>query len=99
MIVVRNSFQLKFGKAREAVAAMKELVGIQQKLSSDVSCRVLTDLTGQFYTVVLELTVSDLTTLERIQPRIMGDKDFQAAYQRFVPLVETGNREMFTIIQ
>jgi len=32
MIVVRNVFRLKFGKAREAVALLKEGVAIQRRL-------------------------------------------------------------------
>jgi hypothetical protein len=46
MIVVRNVFQLKFGKAREALAVMKEGVAIQRRLAAEGSARLLTDLTG-----------------------------------------------------
>ena len=99
MIVVRNVFHLKFGKAREAVATMKEAVGLSKKLTPELSTRVLTDVTGQFYTLVLELTAPSLTALEATQPRIMGDKDWQANYQKFVPLAESGHREIFTIIE
>ena len=99
MIVVRNVFRLKFGKAREAVAIMKEAVSIQKKLGSDISARILTDLTGDFYTLVLELTVPSLSALESTQPRLMGDKDWQANYQKLVPLVESGPREIFTIVE
>ena len=51
-------FQLKFGKAREAVALMKESLAIQKRALAgvDFSARVLTDVTGPFYTLVLELT-------------------------------------------
>ena len=98
MIVVRNVFHLKFGKAREAVAIMKDGLAIQKKLGSDVSTRLLTDVTGDFYTLVLELTVPNLGALEATQPRIMGDKEWQANYQRFVPLVESGHREIYTIV-
>ena len=99
MIVVRNVFSLKFGKAREAVAVMKEAIAIQKKLGSDLSTRLLTDATGQFYTLVLELTAPSLAALEATQPRIMGDKDWQANYQKLVPLVESGQREIFTIVE
>ena len=54
MIVIRNVFQLKFGKAREALAVMKEGVAIQKRLAADVSARLLTDVTGPHYTLVLE---------------------------------------------
>ena len=33
MVVIRNVFQLKFGKAREAVALFKEGIAIQKKVS------------------------------------------------------------------
>jgi hypothetical protein len=72
MILVRNVFRLKFGKAREAVAIMKDGLAIQKKLGSDVSTRLLTDLTGEFYTLVLELTVPSLAALETTQPSYHG---------------------------
>ena len=99
MIVVRNVFHLKFGKAREAVAIMKDGLAIQKKLVADVSTRLLTDVTGEFYTLILELSVPSLAVLETTQPRLMGDKDWQANYQKFAPLVESGHREIFTIIE
>jgi hypothetical protein len=99
MIVVRNVFQLKFGKAKEAVALLKEGVAIQKRAGLDIPARLLTDLTGPFYTLVLELTVPNLAALEANQPRLMGDKDWQANYQKFAPLVESGYREIFTIVE
>ena len=101
MIVIRNVFRLKFGKAREAVALFKEGIAIQKRLGTGVnfSTRLLTDVTGPFYTVVLELTVPSLTTFETEAPRFMGDKDWQANYQKITPLVESGYREIFTLVE
>ena len=99
MILIRNVFQLKFGKAREAVALVKEGAAIQKRAGASFSTRILTDLTGPFYTVVLELTVPSLAAFEAEAPRYMGDKDFQANYQKLVPLVESGHREIFTIVE
>ena len=98
MIVVRNVFQLKFGKAREALAVMKEGLAIQKRLAPDASARLLTDVTGRHYTLVLELTVSSLGALEATAPQIFGDREFQTNYQKMVPLVESGHREIFTIV-
>ena len=58
MIVIRNVFRLKFGKAREAVALMKEGLAIQKRVMAgqEFSTRILTDVTGPFYTLVLEST-------------------------------------------
>jgi len=46
----------------------------------------------------LELTVSNLAAFEANVPRVFGDKDFQANYQNMMPLVESGHREIFTIV-
>ena len=77
MVVIRNVFQLKFGKARDAVALVKDGLAIQNRLASaaglDVKSRVLTDVTGPFYTLVLELTVPSLSAFEQYAPQLMGN--------------------------
>ena len=99
MIVVRNVFHLKFGKAREALAAMKEGVAIQKRLGVDVNQRLLTDLTGPFYTLVLELTLPNLAALDTTLSKVMSDKEFHANYEKFVPLVESGHRDVFNLVE
>jgi len=99
MIVVRNVFRLKFGKAKEAVAIMKEGLAIQKRAGSDLPSRLLTDLTGTFYTMVLEITAPNMAALEASMPKVMGDKDWQANYQKFSALVDSGSREIFTIVE
>src|ERR1700704_1563045 len=101
MVVIRNVFHLKFGKAREAVALFKEGIAIQKRVGArlDFPTRLLTDVTGPFYTVVLEITVPNLAAFERDAPKLMGDKDWQANYQRIAPLVESGYREVFTLVE
>ncbi len=56
-------------------------------------------MTEPFYTVVLELTLPNLATLESFAPQLFGDKDWQAHYQKLTPLVESGHREVFTIVE
>jgi hypothetical protein len=99
MMVIRNTFRLKFGKAREAIAIMKDGIAIQKRGGMDASQRLLTDMTGPFYTVVLELTVPTLAALETMMPKIMGDKEWQANYQKLLPLVESGKREIYTLVE
>jgi len=99
MIVIRNTFRLKFGKAREAVALLKEAVALQKRLGMGFPTRILTDVTGAFYTVVLELTAPSLSAYEAESPRYMSDKKFQANYKKFVPLVESGSREIFQVVE
>ena len=79
-----TSFGLKFGKSREAIALFQEGVAIQNRVGAGVgfSTRLLTDVTGPFYTVVWEITVPSLAAFEEAAPRLMGDKDWQANYQK-----------------
>jgi hypothetical protein len=99
MIIVRNVFRLKFGKAREAAALMKEAIAIQKRLGVDAGQRLLTDVTGPFYTLILELTVPKLAAAETTLSKVMSDKEFHANYEKFVPLVESGHREILNVVQ
>jgi len=99
MIVVRNVFRLKFGKAKEGVALLKEGVAIQKRAGVDMNQRILTDLVCQFYTLVLEITLPSLSALESNMPRVAADKDWHAYYEKYSALVESGYREIFTIVE
>jgi hypothetical protein len=98
MIVVRNVFQLKFGKAREAKEAMKTMIALNRKMGFAKESRVLTDVTGPFYTMVLELTFPSLADLDREQA-MMGEASWKDAYAKFVPLVRSGHREVFNVVE
>ncbi len=101
MIVIRNVFRLKFGKAREAVALVKEGSAIQKRVGTgiDFPTRLLTDVTGPFYTVIWEITVPNLAAFEAAAPRLMGDKDWQDNYQKLGALVDSGYREIFSVVE
>jgi hypothetical protein len=99
MVVVRNVFRLKFGKAKEATALLKEAIAIQKRAGAEMNQRILTDLVGTFYTLVLEFTIANLGAVDANMSKVMGDKDWQANYQKFSALVESGYREIFTIVE
>ncbi len=99
MILVREVFQLKFGKAKEAKAAWKEGAAILKKNNFPPS-RALTDLVGTYYTFILENTHEDLAAFEESFKNELGMKEFGEWYQsKFAPLVESGKREIFTILE
>lgn len=99
MIVVRNVFQLKFGKARDALALWKEGREIARRTGSPESMRAMTDLVGSFYTLVMEEEYESLSAMEKAMERDMGVEEWKAWYQKFVPLVENGYREIFTVVE
>jgi hypothetical protein len=99
MILVRTVFRLKFGKAREAVALMKEAIEIGKQAGADVPTRILTDVVGPFYTLVLEQTFPNIGAIDQQMPAVMRTPKWQEHYQKVIPLVESGYREIFTIAE
>ena len=100
MILVRDVFQLKFGQARDGMAAFKEVGVVARGLGfGSESFRLLTDLVGTHYTLVLEATYASLSAYEQAGQKIMGSPDWRNAYQKFVPYVKSGRREIFNIVQ
>ena len=97
MILARDVFQLKFGKAKDAKELWKEGVKINKEFSK-IPFRILTDLTGKAYTLVLETTFDNLGAYENSMKNIMSAAEWKSWYAKFVPLVESSYREIFTIV-
>ena len=98
MILVRNTFQLKFGKAKDATAKMREGLTIM-KGEGLKGTRAYTDVSGPFYTLVLELTADSLADYESALSKARNNKDWQNWYASFSQLVESGGREFYSIIE
>ena len=98
MILVRDIFQVKFGRMKEAREIWKEMFKVMSAPDGNKP-RLLTDLTGQYYTLVMESTFKDLTAYDSFTKTGMGDERVGALYQKFIPLVDSGRREMFTIVE
>lgn len=98
MILVRDVFRLKFGKARDAKALMQEAKKIDMTFSSEGS-RILFDLTGPSYTMVLETLHKNLSAWETTMSTGMNQDAWKAWYQKFQLIVETSHREIFTVME
>jgi len=100
MILVRNVFRVRFGRAKEAVALWKEGVALQRRLGFGAApARILTDLTGPYYTLVVEQTLESLADYEHLGRDIMSRSEWRSWYERLVPLTESGYREIFSIVE
>ena len=95
MILVREIFQIKFGRMKEAKELWKEMSKI---MPAESKPRILTDLTGPYYTLVMENTYKDLSAFDADMRRETSGPDFAAWYQKFSALVDSGRREIFTIV-
>ena len=94
MIIVRDVFQAKYGKGGELVALMKE---VQDMVPEAKSARLMTDLSGSFFTVVNEFEFASLGDWERFSDQLFSRPEFGAWFSRMQPLVESGRREFYRV--
>ena len=100
MIVVRNVFQLKFGKTREAQELWKEGMALMEKMGfRRGASRVLTDVVADFYTLVVETTFDSLADWESAGKKMMAEQGWRDWYAKVVPLVESGRREVLQVVE
>ncbi len=98
MILVRDIFHLKFGKAKEA----KELIKAGRQIVSTEGKgfgKVMMDLTGRSYTLVIESEFDNLSEFEGILKQVFSKEEWQKWYQKIIPLVENSEREIYTLIE
>jgi hypothetical protein len=95
MILIRNVFQLKFGQAKEAKAIWQEMVEVMRAGGIGSEHRLLTDLAGgAYYTLIFEVAFPSLSDWQGA----LGSEDQRRLYEKFIPLVEGGHREIFNIV-
>ena len=98
MILVRDIFQLKFGKAKDAIALWQEGKTIAQEIGHGVADRLTTNLTGPYYRMVMESTHESLAVFEESMGSIFKYDMWREWYSKFSPLIESGSREIYTIV-
>ncbi len=98
MIVVRMVFQAKFGKGGEVVAQFKRgQERIHEIIGDRARARLLTDLSGQFDTVVQEVEVESLAEWERIRATLFSDPRFREMQPSAPGLIEGGRMEYYNL--
>lgn len=98
MIVVREVFQLHYGKAREAIALVKEMAKASHVMTANPP-RLLTDAVGRYYTLVMESEYPSLAAFEKALTEEFAAGDMRELNARFVPLVMEGRREIFRVVE
>lgn len=82
MILVRDIFQLHFGRAKEALALAKEEAALAAQAGLPPA-RILTDLTGDYYTLITESTFDNLADLEATLDSTSQNEAWRDWYARF----------------
>lgn len=96
MIVVRGVFQAKYGKSDELAQLLKESYELWPV---ERGGRILTDLSGPFFTVVSEGEFENFSAYEAYGQRVFSDPRFAEWFERMVPLVESGRREFYHLVE
>jgi hypothetical protein len=97
MIIVRNTFQIFPERMKDAVALAKEGRTLVKRLGFPVP-RLSVDVAAEFYTLVLETEFASLTDFDARLPQNFGNPEWQAWYARFTPLIKSGRREIFRVV-
>jgi len=90
MIVVRNTFTAKPGLAGKLIAQMKDVASAGNLRN----LRFLTDVTGDFNTVVMEHEVESLAELEALMQKYATDPQMREKAKGYTELWQTGRREL-----
>lgn len=98
MIIERNEFRLKFGKAREGIAIWKEIIESGKTSGMKVpSIRLMTDISGEAYTLIVEMQLKSFTDINPKNYVWVTNEKWQELYQKFIPLCESSRRTYYTI--
>ena len=97
MIVERNEFLIKFGKIKEALVIWKEIIAELNKLEDNTMLRILTDLTGQAYSLVIEFAIRDFVEIGLKNYQWGSNDKVAELYQKFVPLCKSSERTLYKI--
>ncbi|MEP7170349.1 MAG: hypothetical protein ABI855_13340, partial [Bacteroidota bacterium] len=97
MIIERNIFHLKFGKAKEAIAIWKQVIEEGKNVPGAPEMRLLSDYSGPAYTLVVELHIKSFTDMNMKGAVWVTTEKFKELYQQFIPLCESAHREFYKI--
>lgn len=94
MLIVREHFSAKPGQAGKLAAMLKEIGG----MVAPGKCRVMTDLTGGFNSVVMETEVDSLADFEARLKEYGSNPDWKKKMTGYTELWTSGGRELFRVV-
>ena len=97
MYVERNEFQLKFGSAREALPMWKEYLSKVHEREKNIHCRLLTDVSGSGYVIILEIEYETFAEAEPAKCRLTHQEDWKEFYSKFIPFCKSSKRTYYTL--
>ncbi len=100
MLIARQVFQAKYGRDDELVTHFKQFnARMQQEDGPGPRFRILTDASGPFFTVVTEIEVENFAAWEGSFRESMARPWMGEWFSQMVPLVESGKREFYNVVE
>lgn len=96
MIVIRDNYQLRFGRIDQAVNLFQRLPRGKSG-PAPLQHHALTDISGSMYTFVSELMCSSLGEWEAIRTDFWEQRGFGEWFKEFQLIVQSGRQEFFTV--
>ena len=97
MYIERNVFLLKFGAGRQAVELWKEYLNRVQQDDDQIHVRLLTDISGRGYSLILEQSFDTFAEAEPTKCRLVNRKDWKEFYAKFIPMCESSERTYYRL--
>jgi len=98
MIVARTVIQAQFGKGGETAAGFaKHLPQMMAEVGEKRKWRVLTDLSGSFDTVVLEVVSDSLADWEKMRPLLFQSAAFREFMGSLQAVAISGRNNFYTV--
>lgn len=97
MLLVRNVLEIDPERMKAVRDSAHRIAPILKSLNIPTT-RIMTDLVGGFYTLVIETEVPDLATFETGLASSFAHPEWQKFYSDIRGAVRGGRREIFTIV-
>jgi hypothetical protein len=94
MIIARQVFQVKYGHMNEVLEALKSM---PQGSQPSAPTRVLTDLSGQFFTLVIETKAESMDAYWNSLQEMFKEAESSGESDPFMEFIISGYREYYNI--
>ena len=100
MLVVRQTFQAKYGRGDELVAILRDFNKRMQEEGGRVPrFRILTDASGPFFNVVTEIETENFADWESGFSETMNRPWMGEWFGKMMGLVESGRRDFYNLVE
>jgi len=99
MYLIRDVFRCKPGKARTVAEKFNRTIPSMEAQDGFRNCRVLVDFVADYWTVVLQAEVEELSAFEAHMASFSARPEVKEALEGYLELVEAGHREIYRVVQ